>query len=201
MIVETTICRLRRILAVSPASWVVLAMALSATLLIQTAQGAEGLPDQIQLNGHSIQLNGSGTRKKAFISLYDAGLYLGQSSQDAEAIVHGDAPMAIRLVILSGFISAKKMISAMTEGFEKSTGGDTHSIAAEIELFSTGFSEEIAKQDTFDLLYQPDVGVEVVKNGESKVTVAGLEFKQAMFGIWLSENPVQKSLKKGLLGL
>ena len=88
----------------------------------------------------------------------------------------------------------------MTEGFNKSTGGKTAAIADKIEMFKSGFSDEIVKQDTFDLVYQPGEGVEVIKNGESKVTVDGLDFKQALFGIWLSDNPVQKSLKKALLG-
>jgi hypothetical protein len=88
----------------------------------------------------------------------------------------------------------------MAEGFNKSTGGDTDSIAEEIEQFKMGFSDEIVKRDTFDLVYQPGKGVEVIKNGESKVTVGDLTFKQALFGIWLSDDPVQKSLKKALLG-
>jgi hypothetical protein len=31
--------------------------------------------------------------------------------------------------------------------------------------------------------------------------VAGLEFKAALFAIWLGSSPVQESLKQGLLGL
>jgi hypothetical protein len=92
------------------------------------------------------------------------------------------------------------MISAMTEGFEQATGGNTSEIDDKIKLFTSGFSDEINKQDVFDLNYQPGSGVEVVKNGESKVVVPGLPFKQALFGILLSHEPVQASLKEDLLG-
>jgi hypothetical protein len=30
--------------------------------------------------------------------------------------------------------------------------------------------------------------------------IAGLDFKQALYGIWLGNKPVQASLKKALLG-
>ena len=56
------------------------------------------------------------------------------------------------------------------------------------------------KNDVFDFIYIPDVGVNTFKNGELKTTVQGLEFKQALFGIWLSEDSVQDDLKLSLLG-
>ena len=48
-------------------------------------------------------------------------------------------------------------------------------------------------------IYQSMV-VDVLRNSELLDTIAGLEFKKAFFGIWLSDNPVQKSLKKAMLG-
>ncbi|MGI9318553.1 MAG: chalcone isomerase family protein [bacterium] len=160
----------------------------------------QNIPGTLAVGGGDLNLNGHGMRKKAFISLYRCGLYLDQPNQDAAAIISADTAMAIRIVIESGFISSKKMQTAMVEGFDKSTGGNTAPIADEIETFKSGFSDEIVKRDVFDLVYQPGTGVEVIKNGESKVTAGDLGFKQALFGIWLSEDPVQKSLKKALLG-
>lgn len=165
------------------------------------AQGNEVMPTMIDAGAQKLTLNGMGTRKKAFISLYNAGLYLLQPGQDAAAIIANDEVMSIRISIVSGLISSKKMSKAMTDGFNKSTAGNTKPIEAEIAAFQGGFSDEISKQDVFDLVYQPEKGVEVIKNGVSKVVVAGLPFKQALFGIWLSEDPIQKSLKKGLLAL
>jgi hypothetical protein len=159
------------------------------------------MPETLEMQGQKLMLNGAGTRKKAFISLYKAGLYLLQTGQDAAAIIAADEAMSIRISIVSGLISSKKMSKAMADGFNKSTAGNTKPIESEIAAFQGGFSDEINKQDVFDLVYQPGTGVEVIKNGESKVVVAGLPFKQALFGIWLSEDPVQESLKKGLLAL
>ena len=192
--------------AKSKAPWPgrILTSALVAVIMaIASAQSCfaqQDLSPALSLENGELILNGQGLRKKAFISLYRCGLYLEQPGKSSEAIVSEDAAMAIKIVIESGFISSKKMQTAMEEGFNRSTGGDTAPIAGEIEQFKTGFSDKIVKRDAFDLVYHPGKGVEVIKNGESKVTVGGLAFKQALFGIWLSDDPVQKSLKKALLG-
>jgi len=160
----------------------------------------ENFPLSIDLSGQTLVKQGQGTRKKAFISLYKAGLYLKSNTADPATIIAADEAMAIRLNIVSGFISSEKMNTAMRDGFDKSTGGNPAPIQAEIDLFASGFNDEINKKDIFDLVYTPSGGVEVIKNGTGKVTIPGLPFKQALFGIWLSENPVQKSLKNSLLG-
>ncbi len=38
------------------------------------------------------------------------------------------------------------------------------------------------------------------KYSSSKVNIKGLEFKKALFGIWLCDKPAQKSLKQEMLG-
>jgi hypothetical protein len=38
------------------------------------------------------------------------------------------------------------------------------------------------------------------KNGKMLGTIEGLEFKKALFGIWLGNNPADKDLKAGMLG-
>ncbi len=161
---------------------------------------AEIFPSSLAFSSNSLQKQGEGKRKKAFLSLYRAGLYLKTKNDDGVAISAADEAMAVRLNIVSGLISSKKMKSALWDGFEKSTKGNLEPIKSEIELFASGFADEIVKKDVFDLIYLPGKGVEVLKNGESKVTVPGLIFKQALFGIWLSDDPIQASLKKAMLG-
>jgi len=48
--------------------------------------------------------------------------------------------------------------------------------------------------------YEPGVGTHVSRDGEEKAVIEGLEFKQALFGIWLSDKPVSGKLKSSLLG-
>ena len=67
-------------------------------------------------------------------------------------------------------------------------------------MFVEVFKGEIREGDVFDILYTPRRGSMVYKNNILMTTILGLEFKKALFGIWLSDNPSQVSLKDGLMG-
>jgi hypothetical protein len=158
------------------------------------------LPGKLKIGSEDLILNGGGLREKMFLDLYVGGLYLKTKSSDADAIIKADEPMAIRIQIVSKFISSDKMVDAIDDGMEKATDGKTSGISKEIELFKKSFSEEIVVGDTYNIVYIPKQGVTVYKNGNKKETIKGLAFKKAMFGIWLCDDPADEDLKEGMLG-
>ena len=162
--------------------------------------GAATLPETVTFESQKLVYNGAGVRKKAWFKLYSGGLYLMKKSSDAKDIVAADESMAIKLHITSRMISSSKMINAVDEGFENSTNGNTAPIASEIEKFKGFFNDEINDGDIFDIAYIKGTGVVVYKNGTKKGTISGLNFKKALFGIWLSEKPADSKLKDGMLG-
>lgn len=173
-------------------------------LLVSPGMAAEvggvDLADEVTIGEAKLLLNGGGIRKKFFVKVYVGGLYLAQKSADPAAIVAADAPMAITLDITSGMLSTKKMTDAMTEGFEKSTGGNPDQFADQIKQFHTFFADEIKVKDRFVISYVPQTGLQVSKNGQDKGTITGVDFKKAVFGIWLGAEPADKKLKTGMLG-
>lgn len=162
--------------------------------------GGITMPDSMQTNGQELVLNGAGIRSKFVFDLYVAGLYLTDKNTDANTIITSDNPMALRLHIISSKITSKKMTKATRKGFTKATRGKTDAISNEINQFLEAFSNKIVEGDTFDFVYQPDQGVLVSKNEREQITVSSLAFKQALFGIWLSDKPVKERLKTKLLG-
>ncbi|MCF7847597.1 MAG: chalcone isomerase family protein [Kiritimatiellales bacterium] len=172
--------------------------------LVVGAQGKEiakvEMPDTLKTGKAELKLNGAGVRKKFFMDMYVGGLYLMQSGSDAAAIIKGDEPMAIRLHIVSGLITSEKMENATREGFTNATGGNTAAIQKLIEEFIAVFKAEIKKGDVYEMVYLPGQGTAVSKNGKPACTIAGMNFKQALFGIWLCDKPAQQSLKKEMLG-
>ena len=177
-----------------------------AVLLVTALGNAEeiggiNMPETLKAGQTTLVLNGAGVREKFFMDLYVGGLYLKEKGADPRAIIEADEPMAIRLHIISSMITSKKMEKATREGFEKATGGNIGPIQVQIEEFISVFKEEIKEGDIYDLIYVPGKGVEVSKNNESRSMIKGLPFKKAMFGIWLSDKPAQKSLKKAMLSL
>lgn len=167
----------------------------------QTQVGEVTLPNTLSFNSQNLNLNGTGIRTKALmLKLYSAGLYLKQKSSDAKAITDADETMAIRLVITSRFVSSDAMTEAVEEGFDASTDGNTKPIKNEIKKFMSFFSDEIVESDTFDITYQKGKGSVMYKNGKELGSIAGMEFKKALFGIWLGKYPADDELKEGLLG-
>ena len=167
----------------------------------QTKVGGVILPATETFKNQKLLLNGGGVREKLWIDLYAAGLYLSEKNDNATAILNSNKPMAIKLHIVSKLISSDKMVEAVTEGFENSTGGNTEPIQDEINKILGFFKEDIKKNDVFDLVYLPsEGGVVAYKNGEEKGRVQGMDFKKALFGIWLSNRPADDSLRDDLLG-
>jgi hypothetical protein len=169
-------------------------------LLVSDPALSAGFKNQISIDNQPLYLNGEGPRRKAFLTLYDTALYLTEKGSDAEAIMMADHPMAISLVIRSRFATSERISAAFHEGLENSMGGDTASLEREIDLFLAVFKDGVVKDDTFEFTYLPDIGLNIYKNGTVIEQIEGLDFKRALYGIWLSENPVAAKLKSQLLG-
>lgn len=161
------------------------------------AAGNGNFPAAQAFAGQSLTLNGMGSRSKWMLHLYNAGLYLKANSSDAATILAANEPQAIRLEITSSMITSEKMEEAVREGFQKSTSDPA--IQPRIEQLITVFKEPIKEGDLYDFVYRPG-SVAIIKNGKNATNISGNDFKQAFFGIWLGDNPVQASLKKALLG-
>ena len=176
------------------------AMVTIASAPAQTKVAGVSVPNTVNYDGVNLTLNGAGVREKYWMDMYAGALYLDKKNADANGIVNGNQPMAIKLHIVSKLISSDKMIDAVTEGFENSTSGKTSKISSEIAQFIGYFSEEIKQNDIFDMVYLPKDGVKVYKNNKLLGTIKGADFKRALFGIWLSNNPADKNLKQSMLG-
>lgn len=160
------------------------------------------VPRKIEVQNKTMQLNGAGGRSKMWLEVYVQALYLSQLSQDPKFIIDSDTEMAIRIEITSSMVSSNKLTKAMNAGFEKSAGSNLEELRPRIEQFKTLLSDPITEKDVFILWYNPfDQTVNVIKNDVVKGKIPGFDFKKALFGIWLSDKPVDETLKKHLLGI
>lgn len=159
------------------------------------------IPSTFSIDDKTLILNGNGTRTFLSIKIYAAGLYLIKNKNDAHDIIEANEAMSIKLIVTSGLITSEKLSKTTRKGFIKSTNGNTIPIQDKIDLFIDAFKEKIHKQDMFDITYNPDTGISIYKNKRKLKTISGLEFKKAVFGIWLCDKPAQKKLKQELLGV
>jgi len=176
------------------------AVIITYSLPAQTKAGGAIIPNTVSFDGEKLILNGVGVREKFWMDMYAGALYLKTKSSNADAIYRANEPMAIKLHMVSGMITSDRMIEAVNEGFENSTGGNPATLKGDIEKFKGFFKEKINKEDVFDIVYHPSRGIVVYKNNKELGTIKGIPFKQALFGIWLSNKPADKKLKSGMLG-
>ena len=165
-----------------------------------TPSNAAELPSEMEYQNTKLILNGHGTRIRFFMKAYEGSLYLESNSSNAEEIINDDAPMSIRMDVISSLVTPDAMKIALNEGLEKSTGNNTSPIMKEINQLNSSLKSEVGAGDFYEFIYLPNSGTHVLKNAESIDIIPGIDFKKAFFGIFLSKNPIQKSLKKAMLG-
>lgn len=162
------------------------------------------LPETVKFSNKEIKLNGVGNRTKLWFDVYTIALYLTDLSQNAKEILESNATMGILFHINSSLINSKNFSKNVSKGLKNSAGEELWlKFQPELNLLENFVSKEgIVKNDIFNLVYNSDdATIWVIRNGVVTGKIPGFEFKKALFGIWLSDNPIKESLKKELLGI
>ena len=147
-------------------------------------------------------LNGAGIREKMWIDLYVQALYLTENTNDANKILDSNETIATRLHITSSLVTKKKLIQAIEDGIEKSYKGDINLIRERLNTFMSFFEMQLEKEGYVDMVYSSNTEKTAVYINKKFVgDVAGKDFRKALFGIWLEDNCVDKTLRKRLLGM
>ena len=126
--------------------------------------------------------------------------YLKSKTKNEKSIISRDEKMSIKLHVVSGLVSSEKMCASIEDGFKVSTGGKTKSLRKRIHLFKAVFlKKKMEPGVVYDISYNPGKGTEVYANGKLQLIIKGLDFKKALFNIWLGTTPADKNLKEKLL--
>ncbi len=157
------------------------------------------LGPQLKIGEQSLVLNGAGIRTKTFVPIYESGLYLLKPTKDAQTVLVADELMAIRIRITSGFVSRASLVSSLQDGLAQANKAKPDSYQRETQQLQQFLQDEVKKNDVYDFIYVPAKGLHVLKNGKVQGVIPGLAFKQALFGIWLSDSPVDKDLRQAML--
>ena len=173
---------------------------ISIGLFLVTTISASDVPQTIEFEGSNLILNGQGTRVVFFMKVYEGSLYLENKNSDADEIINSNTSMALRIDVTSEMVTADAMKKALSEGLIKSTNNNISHISDEIEQLSSSFNSAVASGDFYEFIFVPKIGTHVLKNNELVELIPGFDFKKAFFGIFLSNNPIQKNLKKAMLG-
>lgn len=173
-----------------------LTLALSAPAMAGELEGVT-MPDNVSVNGKSLVLNGMGLRKKAFIKVYVAGLYLPQKIQGARPIIESDTERRIVMDFLRN-VGAGKIQGAWTDGLKNNTANPSEELKQKFATLNT-YMADMNKGSKMTFTYVPGTGTTINVNGSNKGTIAGKDFADSLWKCLIGPNPPGEEFKAGLV--
>ena len=164
--------------------------------------GGVEVPEELRL-GESQQrlvLNGAGVRKKFFISVYVAALYLPEPQRDVRRLLQSPPANRVLMHFVHSEVEKDKMDEGWRAGFADNL--DASALAAvtpRLERFM-GFFGDMRTGDQVWLDYLPDTGTLVTINGARRGVIEGEDFNAALLAVWLGDDPISGALKNALVG-
>lgn len=157
-------------------------------------------PDQAQVEGSSLTLNGLGLRQAtAFkVNVYVAALYVDKKSSDPNALLGSNAPSELILQFVRN-VGADDLRKGWSEGFEKNSKDQLPALKDRIAMLN-GWMADVKTGERLTFIHKPGAGIQVDVNGAVKGTLKGDDFAKAFLSIWLGADPPNPELKAGLLG-
>ena len=156
----------------------------------------------LQLQGHSLRLNGAGTRYKAVFKVYTAGLYLEKPARSLQEIAALTGPKRISVTMLRDIDSAelgKLFARGMEDNMERSAFSK---LIPGVMRMSDIFTQHKKLQtgETFTVDWLPGQGTLVTVKGQAQGDAfKEPEFFNALLSIWLGPKPADQQLKAALL--
>ena len=183
----------------SAALLVSLGVAIAGTAAARDCDGVS-FPEQVQVHGETLTLNGLGLRKATIfgIKVYVGALYLPHPTADAAAILGSQQPAEVELRFVF-HVTAGQLRSAWQEGFEKSAGGELPGLQTRIAQLD-GWMQSVGSGQRMTFLRIPGVGIQYSLDGALQGTISGDDFAKAFLAIWLGPSPPSPGLRAGLLG-
>ena len=180
-----------------------LVLAVIAALGAGVAQGKEckgvNFPDQAQVEGSALTLNGLGLRQATIlkVNVYVAALYVAKASNDPTAILGSNSPYELILHWVRD-VGVGDITKAWEEGFEKNAKGQLPALKDRIAMLN-GWMADVKSGQRLTFTFKPGAGLQVNVNGAVKGTIKGDDFGKAFLSIWLGDPP-NPEIKTGLLG-
>lgn len=158
------------------------------------------VPGTVDAGGQALVLNGAALRKKSIVKVYVAGLYLPAKSQDAAAILASDGPRELRMQFVRD-VGKDKMCEAWDESLKNNSPGADAQLQGQFKELC-GWMQDLKKGDVMTFTYVPATGTTVAIAGQTKGTIAGKPFADALFKSWIGPKPGPgEGFKKNLLGV
>ncbi len=176
---------------------VVMAVVLALPAAAKDVAGVQ-FPETLTVEGKELKLNGAGLRTKVVFKVYAAGLYLQNPTPSAQQVIGSDQVKRVRMSMLRDL--EKKTDRRCHRGWlQEERGGQAAGAAAAAGHLHRGHpGPEEGRRAGADV--RAGQGHHHREQGGQTISVEGKDFADALFSVWLGKNPVDGSLKDGMLG-
>lgn len=157
---------------------------------------------QVRVEGHELNLNGTGVAYRALVKLYTVGLYVPTKVHAAPEVLRQKGPKQLRFVMLRG-MRVDELGKLITHGIEQNcTRQEFFSMIPAIRAMGEQFShmQRLNAQDVFTIAYTPERGTAFfVNDAPVGPAIQDPQFFSAILKVWLGEHPTTNDLKNALL--
>lgn len=161
------------------------------------------IDDAIRVGGKELQLNGTGLRSAFILKGYVAALYLPEKARNATVVLGGHGPMRLQIRPLRE-VAPDTFIKALNDGLRENHSEIQLQRLSDRMLQLRQTMEQMGtarKGDVINFDFSPDGGTMVAINGTPRgKPIPGEDFYQAVLRVFLGDHPVDRELKRGLLG-
>ncbi len=158
--------------------------------------------ETLDFRGSKLVLNGAGTRYRAIIKVYAAGLYLPKKAETPEEVLAMVGPKRMTITMLRE-IDSPELGKLFTRSVEDNVSRtDFSKVVAGLVRMGQMFADEkkMVAGDTFTIDWIPGTGTVITVRGKVSEPYKEPEFFTAMMSIWLGKSPADRQLKEALLG-
>lgn len=158
------------------------------------------LPDTIELDGVSLQLNGAGERTLYVVRTYVAALYVAQPSTHAQALLAQPGPRRLSMTMLAA-LSTEWVVERLTAAMRANTSEEAFArlqprLVRLVEAFLA--LERLRKGDRVDI--DAVGGATRLSVGGRGAEVPGEDLFDALLRGFIGERPIDAALQHSLLG-
>jgi hypothetical protein len=163
------------------------------------AREREGVvaPPEIQVEGKTLKLTGMGLRKKLWIKVYLASLYLENPSEDPAQVIASDQIKRVQMNMLRD-LDRGKIVEAVQQGFERNSGPQMPRLQERLDRFLRAVPD-LRGGETIVITYLPGRGTVIKPGSGEAVDLPGKDFADALFSVWLGKHPVDEDLRREML--
>ncbi len=165
-----------------------------------TSYQINGLNIPHQLDDGRLVLHGAGSRSVFYKDVYSVALYTEKENLSASEIINTNSPVLVRLYVTSSLVTRDRFRKQTRESMKRVGKLSPDTSHVDVEGLLNSFEGDFSVGDIWDINYEPTTQeISIYRNNGLVRTMIGEDLRQALLKVWISEKPIQKSLKYALL--